>query len=887
MKVRLCVLSVLALILLVGCSCSDKSVSFPVSSDYVITRSDFEDQAPIASAVTFRNLLTKAGLSLSLTTDFLNPAKGDIAPEQEILFGHTDRPETLEAEAETDITPDRYTYRIRIAGQKLVVLAGSDNAYTAAAEFLAACYDPETSSFLLPGEEHTGRWEPPLASLTVGGVPIGDFTIVADDISAWKLAEKAADFADAIEKVTGVRLPVVSDEAEEAEHEIHIASPATQRALPFDTDQPFCGVAGGKLYLYSPVQKELEAMLENIVESCLGKDSPAEITDSLPPAAEIIRTPVKLSVMPGEGSLEKAFEEASVLAAKAATSKTHTEIILELADGVYTVTDTIRFSLSGNSWAHITVRALDGSSPVITGAHALDASAFMKVEGTDYYAAQLEKDASGSYPVFHDFWDDGRHIAVCSGEIDTTRTNFDNAKNRTDPANYKGIYVTRESVEALGEIAWPTEFTIHVEWECAILHAVGVDYTDTKTVDGTELVRLQITEKELASFVPASHSILSISGREYYFSNHRSLMKPDSWMYNSKTGELFYQPAEGAPKSPAFSSLGVLISLRSCSGVRFEGITFTGIGYSQTAIDGYMSNQTNSDKRYGNMACAAVLLDGCSDVSFDGCTFTALGGNGIQTIGFLNGFTAKNNRFDDISMSALSIGNKLKGAYEAGAEQYRIVIENNTLRNIGMEYPTAPAIYIGHADGLKILHNSIRETAYSAISVGWGYPTDGTDAMDFSDKFNVRRAEIAYNRIEDFMLKLRDGAAIYATGANAVHDDSRLLNTIHDNYAEREMYKDTSKRGYYLDGSSSNWEIRDCVILGTRLPIFSQFHVSTQYTYHNTITGIYTDYAVDPGNHAPGRHTILGDIFTVSEGREALFVRYPKAEEIFEASGAK
>ena len=133
---------------------------------------------------------------------------------------------------------------------------------------------------------------------------------------------------------------------------------------------------------------------------------------------------------------------------------------------------------------------------------------------------------------------------------------------------------------------------------------------------------------------------------------------------------------------------------------------------------------------------------------------------------------------------------------------------------------------------------------------------------------------------------LRDGAAIYVLGANCTREHSGQFNFMHDNYAEREMYKDHSKRGYYMDGSSSNWETFNNVIFGVRLPIFSQFHVESQYTYHNYIHDIYTDFPIDHGNHAPWRDTIVGDCYYVEDGKEALLNKYPNAQKIIDASGS-
>ena len=233
-------------------------------------------------------------------------------------------------------------------------------------------------------------------------------------------------------------------------------------------------------------------------------------------------------------------------------------------------------------------------------------------------------------------------------------------------------------------------------------------------------------------------------------------------------------------------------------------------------------------------------------------------------------------------MSAIVIGNRTTAWEKPENRNFDIEITNNRLHTIGFDYPAAGGIYISTVDGLRILHNTIEKTAYSGMTVGWGW---SRVHYSLGEKVNIRDAEIAYNKIIDFMQTLRDGAAIYVLGANCAWGNTRHFNFMHDNYAERELYVDHSKRGYYMDGSSTNWEVYNNVIFGVRLPIFSQFHVPEQYTHHNYIHDIYTDYPIDPGNHAPERDTIVENCIYVAEGKEKLFEIYPKAKDIFEASG--
>ncbi len=871
--------------LLLCCACGETEevqnlVPFPIGG-YQLVRPEEAAADTVAHAVTLYKELSAQGSDIRLTTDFLNERKGEVAPANELLFGLTGRQESADANAEH--APGRFTYLIKIVGTKLVILAGSDYAYGLAADYLLDSYDASSGAFMIPDGCYIGTWDPPLKELSIDGVPISQFTIVADNFPGWNIPSLAQALSDTISNISGYVLPVITDEDEPAEHEIHITTAATIRELPFDTDNAVFGIYDGDLYLYATSRAELQELFDRMNAACFSEASALEVKTS---AASVKLFDYKeeiISVKPGEGALEAAFKTASDKM-KAATADSPVSVVLELEGGSYPIDTTLGITGQNTTpFGKLTVRAAGKDSPVISAFTDLDPAGFTKVEGKDYYFYQFKADEKGKYPVFHDFFDGGQAIPIASGERFVTHTNYENPDDRLDPENLKGIYVERRAVEALGDITFPTEFTIYVQWQAAILHAVGVDYADTKTVDGYELVRLKIEEEELISFLSGVNDSLGINNRTCFLSNHISLLKPNSWVYDSTTGKLYYYPENGAPKAPAYSDQPILFRLVDTPVVTFEGITFTGTGCAFPAADGYISGQANADKRRGVPQAAAILIENGSNVTVRDCTFLELGTNGIQSVTNLSGIEIRGCTFDDISMSAICLGLHSK-SWEGNSAMCNIVIEDNSLNNIAMEYPTAPAIYINKVDNLKLMHNTISNTAYSAISVGWGW---STVTYDYGESINVRRAEIAYNRITDFMQLLNDGAAIYVLGGNVKIEHTDYFNFMHDNYAERAASSNSTRRGYYMDGSSSNWEVYDSVCVGSAMPVFSQFHVKSQYTHNNYIHDIYTTHAVDTGNHAPSRTTILGDTFVVAAGKDALFDKYPKAKEIYEASGCR
>ena len=209
-------------------------------------------------------------------------------------------------------------------------------------------------------------------------------------------------------------------------------------------------------------------------------------------------------------------------------------------------------------------------------------------------------------------------------------------------------------------------------------------------------------------------------------------------------------------------------------------------------------------------------------------------------------------------------------------------MENNFLRRIGFDFPSAPAIDIFRADGLSVCRNTIEFCAYSGISAGWEW---GLQPYALGEMINIRDAEIAYNRILHHMQILNDGGAIYVVGSNSTKEYTRYFNFMHDNFAYRDEPRRTV-RGYYLDGSSTNWRVWDNVTSGAQRPMFAQFVVPEQYTWNNLLDDTYTTDKVHVENHAPERNTLLGNVFFAPALAE-LFEKYPKAKDIYDSSGCR
>ena len=119
----------------------------------------------------------------------------------------------------------------------------------------------------------------------------------------------------------------------------------------------------------------------------------------------------------------------------------------------------------------------------------------------------------------------------------------------------------------------------------------------------------------------------------------------------------------------------------------------------------------------------SVLTDGMNGLKLEHCRFTALGGNGLLMLNNSRDVTVRYCDFTDIGMSAVNIGNPTTDWKNELNRTENVTITRNTITRAAFSYPSAAAVYLSMVDGLKLTHNTIHETAYSAISLaGAGRP---------------------------------------------------------------------------------------------------------------------------------------------------------------------
>ncbi|MBQ9747145.1 MAG: right-handed parallel beta-helix repeat-containing protein [Clostridia bacterium] len=499
---------------------------------------------------------------------------------------------------------------------------------------------------------------------------------------------------------------------------------------------------------------------------------------------------------------------------------------------------------------------------------------------------RLRKDKNGTPPELRELFADGVRVPLCRTPLYTHAFHLSEENRRINAENLEGIYIPKDLADTLpdGDL-FPMEITLYMEWECFTLHALTVDRTRMRTDDeGNPHVLLKIVPAELYGYVSGVNKGLKTKNRPFYLANHPSLLTNESFCYHHKTGELLYR-TESEPTRLEIPTQRTLFIFNDMHGVTLEHLSFSGTTDKVLCRDGYYGGQANVYMKNGKVTKqreAAILTRDGRRFTVRDCTFREIGTNAILMTGHPVCTVIERCRFRHVGMSAVSIGEPLKMWRAPQICSRDIRIENNLIEGIGDVFPGAPAIGVFRVDGLTIRYNTIDRTSYSAISVGWEW---SPQKLALGESVNIRDAEISYNRITNFMQVLNDGGAIYVVGGNCNAENTRFFNFMHHNFARNEAIKRTV-RGYYLDGSSSNWYVYDNVTSRVQRPVFPQFIVPSELTRNILVERTYSTEPLDPECHAPERNTVIGEVF-LAPTVDALFTEYPQSKEIFDASGVR
>ncbi len=488
------------------------------------------------------------------------------------------------------------------------------------------------------------------------------------------------------------------------------------------------------------------------------------------------------------------------------------------------------------------------------------------------------KDADGNYPEFRDASLDGVRLTYPISEygffaVDSAYYANQNGLFSSDaylyvkpsvfadlPTDSEGYFLKEENgtlVRATQELWFIAEWKLYALRVDRIDLAAETPYTDPK--NGERNVPVHVIAEDWNAFMSSQYnSIGELTDSRYWVANDKNLLSENGTFYYDRTTGTVYVKTdkEMADAIFGYSTLERLVAIRNAENITFENIAFVGTTFNYVNDLGYISGQAGRSMRLvngdfeGYLEIAAIYGKNVKNITVKGCSFDRMAYDAVYFHGAVDLVTVGDCRFVDIGGTAVRIGES-SDLFTPAVHNRDITVHNNYMNNIASQYYLCPAICISSVMNLAITSNTIVDTSYSAVSVGYNWVSHKgyDDAYLYSPDFvKVKNADISHNYFQDYMTRMSDGGAIYVVGGNGAWSDDTVYNRITNNYAVA-----TAKVGgerhdhimpYYHDGGSSHWYDENNVLVlapDARRPLSCVYYQTATGgpSFNNTANNIY------------------------------------------------
>jgi hypothetical protein len=300
-----------------------------------------------------------------------------------------------------------------------------------------------------------------------------------------------------------------------------------------------------------------------------------------------------------------------------------------------------------------------------------------------------------------------------------------------------------------------------------------------------------------------------------YIENAYELLDAEGeWYLDKVSGYLYYKPRQKddmATCDAVIPMVDELVHIRGASmddpahHIVFEGIAFEYATWLRPNTDnGYHINQSNYIREEQRLPEAAFTATTTHHIRVERCQFTHLGSTAIKFItgatdSWIVGNTIYNIAGNGINFEDFNYSNNTSVALDERKLVQNVIITNNYIEKIGIDYRSAVAITMGFARDVEIRHNEILNTPFGGINIGWH--TQGDQI--------TRNIKIAGNYIYEVENNgMYDNGAIYTLGVtNGSAQTPAYIVT--GNYIRNQM---NNHAPLYADNGSTWWHAEGNVI---------------------------------------------------------------------------
>ncbi len=555
------------------------------------------------------------------------------------------------------------------------------------------------------------------------------------------------------------------------------------------------------------------------------------------------------------------------------------DIVIELADGFYPVSETIKFTSedSGSESSTIYYRAAKGANPVISGGKKLEGTWTVAedvnwlADGVTAYKIPLKRDKK-----LRALYVNGERAEMTSKKITPSggSGNVSVTKGQADWAwasRSSGLY--ESTIFPAGSIPADTRNQQNIELDSSSRWARQVVCVEqlAPAADGKVQADLQMPYGAVAQNLGWG-TAYSTSTENTVTNVFEWLEKPGQFYFDQEGGMLYYIPQDGEDINASEFVVPELDTIVDMTGnnplesyvqnIVFDGITFAYSDWNLYELEGshgYASvqgsivlkafaseNQHDDIYRSYDVPAAAVHVTSARNVKFINGEIRHTGNLGIHIENDVDNIDVTGNYIGKTSGAGIVVGHPTH-VYEndgpehnvkagnAGPDREKfsdgtesvpknITLSNNYLLENCYFFSGHSPITTFYTYNLQILHNFVYKCSYSGMSIGWGWCNfDGYNGSDSQlpgyPTETSRNNHVNYNRVEEICSLLQDAGGIYTLGQQG-NDDWTEFSEMSFNYinAKREPQKADGSRmvnGFHPDEGSAYIKFDSNVITNT------------------------------------------------------------------------
>ena len=411
-----------------------------------------------------------------------------------------------------------------------------------------------------------------------------------------------------------------------------------------------------------------------------------------------------------------------------------------------------------------------------------------------------------------------------------------NSENRED-----GFLVTNRYFPKLQKPE-DAEIVYDILWTLQRLPVEDIVYNE----DSTATVKMQQPYYQAALTMICEGGVQPHAGQSFYIENDPALLdEPGEFYFDKEEKTIYYMPFEEENLQTAETVIGKTEKLISAKGssaeskienLSFENIDFRcGAYYSEVNTEGAVAfqaeclvngksgaNQNPVIPGVGKSLAAQIEFENADHISFTDCDISLMGSTALRLGSGVSNSSVSGCLLSDNGGSAISVGTwECDNNTPSRDIADNIHIQNNVIARPGLDFMSCPAISVYYARGVAIENNSIYDTPYSSISLGWGWGRPSENGVETgpstAELLDCCGHKVINNRISSISKAVKDGGHIYMLGflGGKKYDGLKDYTTEDCAYTEvigNYLSDSADYGGIYFDTGSSGVEVRDNVV---------------------------------------------------------------------------